>query len=1503
MEKQLPDYSSLFYLNPLPSWVYDLETYQILDVNQAAIDHYGYSKDEFLGLTIKNLRPKEEIQKMVMAHEGIDEKEGSIFFGVFTHQKKNAELIRMEINGHKIGFQGKECMLIVCQDVSEQEDQLRKLKESEEALRKSEAKFKTIFDIASLGIAQVDPSNGKIILVNAFYETITGYSTEELLNMSFVDLTHPDDRGKDWEIFSKAVRGESQYRNEKRYIKKDGSTVWVRLHLAFIRDEQGKPIRTVAICEDITPQKNEEQRLKLLESVITYTSDSILITEAEPFDLPGPKILYVNEAFTKMTGYTAEEVIGKTPRILQGPNSDQEELSRLGRALRNWESCEITTINYKKNGEEFWINFSVSPVSNENGVFTHWVAVERDVTEQKNKELENQLLNQINENFSFENNLLIASKKLCLTVSEFGKFDFVELWLPNLENSQIQLFAHQASTSKAAVFYIESSDITSFHQGEGLPGIVWEKQTALLWKEINEHEDFIRREAAEKAGITSALGIPLLCNEKIVGVLVIGTQDELSFLQKYVKIFQQLEQFIGSEINRKRLENDLEHLFDAIPDIICITDLQGKFLKINKAGCELLGYHEAEIINATFKKFLHPEDREISNQDLSRLKEGQNTSEFENRYITKSGEIIWLSWTSNSSLEEGLIYATARNVSEEKKLRELNKHANFLARIGSWEFDLTNKKLYWSDLMHELHETDPNTYTPEIETGIQFYRKDFQSLVKDSIQNCTEFGIPIDFEAILITSKNNEKWIRAIGSAEFVDGQCVRIFGSFQDIHASKSLEIQIREILGSISDAFYALNSNWEFTYFNRESEKLLGKTESEVIGKNIWEVFPNALGTALEESYYRVAASGQSESFEYLRRKDQNWHEISVYPFSGGISVFFRNIQERKISAEMLKKAYLEKNNIIESIADAFFTVDKNFIVSYWNKSAEDLLGVKRERLIGKRLWDVFPDAVSLPSYTNYNKVLETGKPISFEDYYGIWLEVNAYPSEEGLTVFFRDITLRKEADQRLMKAFEEKNKILERIGDAFFALDKDWNVTYWNKRAEEIIGIPREDLIGNNLWDKFPLAKELEFFKQYERAFQTQTPVNFEEFFQPLNQWYEASGYPSPEGISVFFRDVTEKKIAEKKVLEANERFEIVTEATNDAIWDYDLVKDQLFWGKGFYTLFGYNPEEIKPSFELLLSLIHEEDREHIVSQVDKYMSDPRQKDWYEEYRFLKTDGSYAFVVDRAKFLRNTKGQVTRVIGAMTDITERKSFEKELLKLNESLKLHAHELETSNEQLEQFAFIASHDLQEPLRMITSFLDQLKRKYQDQFDDRALQYIHFATDGAKRMKQIILDLLEYSRAGRLTEQLEKVNLNSLLEDYQILRNRLITEKGVKINMGTLPVVETYKAPMLQTLHCLMDNAIKYTKEGVRPEVSVDSEDAGDFWKISIADNGIGIEPEFFEKIFVIFQRLHNREEYSGTGIGLSIAKKHIDSWGGKIWLESEPGKGSIFYFTIPKS
>ncbi|MEC3966928.1 sensor histidine kinase, partial [Flagellimonas halotolerans] len=192
---------------------------------------------------------------------------------------------------------------------------------------------------------------------------------------------------------------------------------------------------------------------------------------------------------------------------------------------------------------------------------------------------------------------------------------------------------------------------------------------------------------------------------------------------------------------------------------------------------------------------------------------------------------------------------------------------------------------------------------------------------------------------------------------------------------------------------------------------------------------------------------------------------------------------------------------------------------------------------------------------------------------------------------------------------------------------------------------------------------------------------------------------------------------------------------------------------------------------------------------------------------------------------------------------------------------------------------------------------------KYSGQLDEKADQYIHFATDGAKRMKRIILDLLEYSRAGRSDEPPETIDLNELAEEYEVLRSRLIKEKSVRIVKGKLPKVTCYKAPLAQTFHCLMDNAIKYSREGVPPQIKITVSSKKDHWQVKIKDNGIGIDPSFYDKVFIIFQRLHDRDTYDGTGMGLSISKKNVESWGGKIWLESIPGKGSAFYFTINKN
>ena len=254
-----------------------------------------------------------------------------------------------------------------------------------EAIVQEQMFSKQLLENMADGFLALDVEGRQIMANKAFCE-MTEFSENELIGQTAPYPFWPAEELKNiGKSFQQRLAGDlSTF--ELTFQKKNGTRFPVQVSTSALKDEDGNTINYFANIKDITATKKEIEHLKLLESVITNTKDSVLITEAEPFDEPGPKIIYVNEAFTKMTGYTAEEVIGKTPRILQGPNSDREELAKLSKAIRKWEPCEITTINYKKSGEEFWINFSVTPVADEKGWYTHWIAIERDITEQKKSE-------------------------------------------------------------------------------------------------------------------------------------------------------------------------------------------------------------------------------------------------------------------------------------------------------------------------------------------------------------------------------------------------------------------------------------------------------------------------------------------------------------------------------------------------------------------------------------------------------------------------------------------------------------------------------------------------------------------------------------------------------------------------------------------------------------------------------------------------------------------------------------------------------------------------------------------------------------------------------------------------------------------------------------------------------------------------------------------------------------------------------------------------------------
>jgi two-component system, chemotaxis family, sensor kinase Cph1 len=283
----------------------------------------------------------------------------------------------------------------------------------------------------------------------------------------------------------------------------------------------------------------------------------------------------------------------------------------------------------------------------------------------------------------------------------------------------------------------------------------------------------------------------------------------------------------------------------------------------------------------------------------------------------------------------------------------------------------------------------------------------------------------------------------------------------------------------------------------------------------------------------------------------------------------------------------------------------------------------------------------------------------------------------------------------------------------------------------------------------------------------------------------------------------------------------------------------------------------------------------------------------------------DDSTTPVLYKASVYTDDFGDVIGVFAALRDITERKKAEEEIQEywesLEEQVRLRTEELAKSNADLEQFAYVASHDLREPLRMITSFLQLLERRYADQLDEDANEFIGFAVDGAKRLDMMIMDLLEYSRVANQEIQFIDVNMEKVIEQVIETLSVLIVDNEAQINYDSLPIIRGDENQMIILMQNLIENAIKYRREET-PRINISAEKKGDQFVFSVEDNGIGIDPKHLERIFTIFNRLHTHAEYAGSGIGLSIAQRIVHQHGGEIWAESKPEKGSSFYFTLNK-
>lgn len=256
-----------------------------------------------------------------------------------------------------------------------------------------------------------------------------------------------------------------------------------------------------------------------------------------------------------------------------------------------------------------------------------------------------------------------------------------------------------------------------------------------------------------------------------------------------------------------------------------------------------------------------------------------------------------------------------------------------------------------------------------------------------------------------------------------------------------------------------------------------------------------------------------------------------------------------------------------------------------------------------------------------------------------------------------------------------------------------------------------------------------------------------------------------------------------------------------------------------------------------------------------------------------------------------------------GLQSAFDKRVKAENELKKSKEELEMSLALLEEKSQELEQFAYTASHDLKEPLRMVQGFMGLLKNRYEADLDSRAQKYIHFAVDGAERMSKLIDDLLEYSRIGRVHSKVKEIDLNEMLDE--LINEELLCPESAEniIECGELPQIKAVPVSINMLFKNLITNALKYQNEKRKPVIRITAEEDENFWRFSISDNGIGIEKQYYESIFMLFNRLHTTDEFPGSGMGLAICKKIVEQHGGEIWVESELGIGTTFYFTIKKA
>jgi PAS domain S-box-containing protein len=722
------------------------------------------------------------------------------------------------------------------------------------------------------------------------------------------------------------------------------------------------------------------------------------------------------------------------------------------------------------------------------------------------------------------------------------------------------------------------------------------------------------------------------------------------------------------------------------------------------------------------------------------------------------------------------------------------------------------------------------------------------------------------------------------------------------------------------------------------------LHRLAPEMLGKTLPEIFPPDLAAFLAGQIHLAAATDRLHAFDYRLSVGDHvlWFTATLSQLPPDrVLLVARDITARKQAEEALRRAQIDLEQRVqartlelnrtnsaligevteraaaESRLRAFATAlpDTAFIIDAGERFEEILTatsplpGTAPAALRGRLLSEVFVPGLAEAFHHVSLRVLETGEGQSIE--YALpdatatrWFEGRAAPlllgsGDRKLVVFVvRDITRRKEIEDRLFESRQMLQLILDHIPQRIFWKDRAGRYLGCNRIFAHEAGLEDPSVIVGRTDRDLAWREQAEAIQTGDRTvLETGEPVLAREVEIPgpagHRRWLRTNriALRDSEGLIIgvlgSYDDITPQKQAEDTLRKLSRAVE--QSPTSIVITDRNARIEYV--NARFTTLTGFAPEEVLGQNPRVLNS-GATPRETFRQMWATILAG---LEWRGEFHNRKKNGELYWEEAIISSLKNGAGEITHFVAVKEDITARKQAEQKL-------KVVLGELERSNRDLEQFAYIASHDLQEPLRLVASFVQLLGQRYQGRLDADADQFIGFAVDGAQRMQTLIQDLLAYSRVGREIRPFVPVDCGAIMAQIVRTLSLAIREQQAVVAYDPLPTVPGDPVQLEQLFQNLVANALKF-RRAEPPQVHVSAVLTEDrkSWQFAVRDNGIGIDAEFYERIFVIFQRLHGRRKYPGSGIGLSICKKIVELHGGRIWVDSVKDRGTIFYFTLP--